>query len=82
MTIHGIERFLKVRPFKPFTVRESIGETHRVASPESIRVMKEIGLVVVYPPDGSLVMLDPLQISAAFYPAAKTPKSSKPRGVE
>jgi hypothetical protein len=71
MTIHGIERFLKLKPFRPFVLRESSGETHRIVSPESIRLLPKLRLVVVYPPDDSLVMLDPDQVTAVFYQPPK-----------
>jgi hypothetical protein len=75
MTTHGIERFLEVRPFKPFTLRESSGATHRIVSLESIRVMVKLKLLVIYPPDGSLVMLDPSQVMAALYAPEKPAKT-------
>ena len=66
-TIEGVERFLKIRPFRPFNIRESSGVTHRVVSPESVKVLPKLNLIVVFPPDGDLVMLGADQVSAAFY---------------
>ena len=76
MNVEGIESFLKVRPFKAFTIHAAGGESHRVVSLESIRVVPKLGLVVLYPPDDSLVMLDLQQITSADYPSPSKAKGT------
>ena len=71
MNLKGIERFVKVRPFRPFTVRESSGVSHRILSLESIKVLPNLGIVVIYTPDGDLAMLGADQITAASYTTKK-----------
>jgi hypothetical protein len=73
MTADGIKSFLNVRPFKAFTIHAAGGESIRVVSLESIHLAEKLGLVIVYPPDDSLVMRDLRQITSAAYPSpAKT----------
>jgi len=68
MTVEGLQSFLKVRPFKAFTINAAGGECHRVVSPETMIIAEKLGIVVIYPPDGSLVMFDLRQITSASYP--------------
>ena len=78
MTIEGIMSFLKVPPFKAFTLQSDGGETYRVVTMESIHLAEKLGLVILYPPDGSLVMLDLWQITSATYPPpSKSAKKAK-----
>ena len=45
---------------------------------ESIHLAEKLGLVILYPPDGSLVMLDLRQITSATYPPpSKSAKKAK-----
>ena len=72
MKIEDIGRFVKRTPFRPFSLRESSGETHRVLSPEMILLAPTVGTVVVQTPD-DLLLLAPEQITAAFYTRAGKP---------
>ncbi len=74
MTVEGIKSFWKVRPFKAFTIHAAGGESHRVVSKESILLAEKLGLVVLQPPDGTLVMLDLRQITSAAYSAPDRPE--------
>jgi hypothetical protein len=77
VTTDEIKSFLKVRLFEPFDIRKTSGETHRVVSPESISFPPKRDLVMVYPPDVSLVLFHVRLISAVFYPPKKASKGAK-----
>jgi len=77
MTTKGIKNLLKVQPFRAFVLRESSGESQRVVSLESIHIAEKLRLAILYPPDGSLVMLDPRQIASAADRPERPAKKSK-----
>ena len=71
MQIDHIKGFLKKKPFKSFSVRTASGEVHKVSHPESLVISPAGDLVIVWPSEGGLELIDTDQITEAFFPAPK-----------
>jgi hypothetical protein len=75
MKVENLKNFVQRRPFKQFLIMTASSDSYRVISPESISFSRD-GDVVVYPPDGGLVLLDVEHVTAASYPAKKRSKGA------
>ncbi len=71
MKIDPIKGFLKRKPFKSFSVRTASGEVHKVSHPESLAISPKGDLVILWPSEGGLELIDTDQITEAFFPARK-----------
>jgi hypothetical protein len=75
MKIENLKEFVQRKPFKQFIIVTASSDSYRVISPEAISFSRD-GDVVVYPPDGGLVLLDVDHVTAAAYPAKKRSKGA------
>ena len=72
MDVDNIHRFLTRKPFKAFTLRTAGGQNHKVTHLESISVSPQGDVIVFWPSEGGLVIVDVDQISEAAYPWTRT----------
>jgi hypothetical protein len=71
VNIEYIKGFLKKKPFKPFAVRTARGEVHKVTHLESIAISPAEDLVLLWPSEGGMGLVDTDQITEAFFPSRK-----------
>lgn len=70
MDVDNIRGFLKRKPFKAFDLRTAGGQSHEMSHPESIAVSPKGDVLVLWPAEGGLVLVDVDQITEAAYPSA------------
>ena len=73
-TIHG---FMKRKPFKAILIKTSDGDTHSVTHVESVAISPENDLIILWPAEGGMHLLDAEQITKASYPSTIKTKSER-----
>jgi hypothetical protein len=71
VNVDNIRGFLKRKPFRSFDLRTAGGDRHKVTHPESIAFSPKGDVLVLWPSEGGLVLVDVDQITEASYPAAR-----------
>jgi hypothetical protein len=66
-----IKGFLKKKPFKAFAVRTASGEVHKISHLESIAISPNEDLIILWPAEGGMVLVDADQITEAFFASRK-----------
>jgi hypothetical protein len=63
MNAETIREFLNKRPFEPFLIRLSNGESHEVRHPENVVLLKT-GLIIGYPETDSAVHIGLIHVNS------------------
>jgi hypothetical protein len=70
MQIESIKRLLN-DPFKTFVVRTASGESHKVERPDAIAISPTGDLVILWPSEGGLTIVDVDQIAEVSCPGRR-----------
>jgi len=64
MTLRDIKEFRDTSPFKPFAVHLTSGRTMQVVTPDHLLFSPRGDLLVLFPPDGGVCVIDPAQVAS------------------
>ena len=64
MSIKDIQDLRDITPFKPLELHLTSGRTLPVAAPDHLLFSPVGDLVVLFPPEGGVCVIDPLQVAA------------------
>ncbi len=74
MKIEYLRGFLKKTPFQAFEVKTASGETHRMTHREAVTISPNGDLLILWPADGGMVLIDAEQVTEALYPPIRKTK--------
>ena len=63
MSIKDIQELRDIAPFKPLELHLTSGRTLPVSTPDHLLFSPRGDLVVLFPPDGGVCVIDPAQIA-------------------
>lgn len=58
MTLEGVRAAHRARPFRPFRIHTSSGESYPVRHPETLAMSPDVNVLVVMPGAGEVAMID------------------------
>ncbi len=64
MTVRDIQELRDMAPFKPFAIHLSSGRTLQVVTPDHLLFSPRGDLLVLFPPDGGVCVIDPEQVAS------------------
>ena len=71
MTVRDIQELRDMAPFKPFAIHLSSGRTLQVVTPDHLLFSPRGDLLVLFPPDGGVCVIDPEQVASMDVPATR-----------
>ncbi|MBM3879344.1 MAG: hypothetical protein FJ387_06445 [Verrucomicrobia bacterium] len=64
MTVRDIQEMRDIAPFKPFAVHLTSGRTLQVVTPDHLLFSPRGDLLVLFPPEGGVCVIDPDQVAS------------------
>jgi hypothetical protein len=71
MLIRDIKDLRDTAPFKPFAIHLSSGRTLQVITPDHLLFSPREDLLVLFPPDGGICVIDPGQVASVDVPSTR-----------